>query len=73
MNKLDDRDISAEILAKVIDNYVIGNNAQRNREILKLRLIDGIKYEELAERFDLSPKQIQNIIKKHENKVFKHL
>jgi len=73
MNKLDDRDISAEILAKVIDNYVIGNNAQRNREILKLRLIDGIKYEELAEKFDLSPKQIQNIIKKHENKVFMHL
>ena len=37
---------------------------KRNREILKERLIDGIKISELAEKYELSDRQVKNIIKK---------
>lgn len=35
---------------------------ERNRRILKRRLIDGICYEPLAEEFDMSVRQIKNIV-----------
>jgi len=57
-------------IAKVIDEYV---HSERNRAILKRRLIDGICYEPLAEEFDLSVRQIKNIIYKEEDVIFKHL
>jgi Mor family transcriptional regulator len=38
--------------------------SKRNRDILKERLIDGIKISELAEKYELSDRQIKNIIKK---------
>ena len=73
MSKLDNTNLSAQDVANVIDNYVIGNKAERNRAIIKRRLIDGVSYEKLAEEFDLSPKQVQNVIKKYEYKIFTHL
>lgn len=38
--------------------------SRRNRDILKERLIDGIKISELAEKYELSDRQVKNIIKK---------
>ena len=35
-------------------------------------LIDGICYEPLADEFDLSVRQIKNIIYKTESKLFRH-
>lgn len=46
---------------------------ERNREILKRRLIDGRTYFQLAEEFDLSTAQIQRIIRKSENILFAKL
>ena len=48
-------------------------HSERDRKILKRRLIDGITYETLSEEFDLSPKQIRNIIDNSENKLFSKL
>lgn len=48
-------------LSAFIDEWV---PSKRNREILKERLIDGIKTSDLAEKYDLSDRQIKNIIKK---------
>ena len=48
-------------LSAFIDEWV---NSKRNREILKERLIDGIKISDLAEKYELSDRQIKNIIKK---------
>lgn len=53
-----------------IDEWIIGRNAERNRAILKRRLIDGIKYEQLAEEFDLSVRQVKNVVYKAEQKLF---
>ena len=57
-------------IEKIIDEYV---HNERNRAILKRRLIDGCCYEPLAEEFDLSVRQIKNIIYREEETVFKHL
>ena len=57
-------------ISALIDEFI---HSERDRAILKRRLIDGICYEPLAEEFDLSVKQIQNIISKSEKVLFKHL
>lgn len=44
---------------------------QRNRAILKRRLLDGICYEPLAEEFDMSVRQIKNIVYKCEAMLFR--
>lgn len=66
-------DISRSELEHLIDEWIIGKNSERDRKILKRRLLDGICYEPLAEEFDLSVQQIKNIIYKSQNKLFKHL
>lgn len=45
-------------------------HSERNRAILKRRLIDGLTYESLAEEFDLSVAQIKRIVYKGENLIF---
>ena len=57
-------------IEKAIDEHI---HSERNRMILKRRYIDGIHIEPLAEEFDLSPKQIKNILKKDGDYIFLHL
>lgn len=57
-------------MARIINEYI---HNERNRKILKRRYIDGITLEALAEEFDLSVKQIKNIIYKNEAVLFKHI
>ena len=57
-------------ITRVINEYI---HHERNRKILLRRYIDGITLEALAEEFDLSVKQIKNIIYKNEGVIFKHL
>lgn len=47
--------------AYIIDEWV---KSERDRQIMKRRLIDGIGVEELAEEFELSPTQINRIVNK---------
>ena len=58
--------LSKRYICDMIDEWVIGRNAERDRAILKRRLVDGVTYERLAEEFDLSPRQIQNVMYKRE-------
>lgn len=67
------RDYSRTEIKAAIDEWIVGRNAERNRAILERRLIDGICYEPLAEEFDMSVRQIKNIIYKNQEKVLKHL
>lgn len=66
-------DVSAESVDQAIQNYILGRNAARNRAIMHTILIDGLTYEKAAEMFDLSPRQIANIVRKCEYIVFKHI
>ena len=54
----------------VIDEYI---HSQRDRNVLCARYIEGKTYEKLAEEFDLSVRQIKNIIYKHEVIIFNKL
>lgn len=63
-------DISNSEIAKAIDEWI---KSERDRKILKRRLIDGICYEPLAEEFEMSVRQIKNIVYKSESILFSHL
>ena len=63
-------DYTTTEITALIREYV---HNERNREILKRRLIDGRTYEQLAEEFDLSPRQIKNIVYKAEKVLFTKL
>lgn len=60
-------------IEKAIDEWIVGRNAERNRMILKRRLIDGICFEPLSEEFDLSVSQVKRIVYKLEQKIFQFL
>ena len=64
------RDYSRSELESAIDEWILN---EKHRAILKRRLIDGICFEPLAEEFDMSVRQIQNIVYKSQEKLFKHL
>lgn len=54
-------------IAKLIDEYI---HSERDRKILKRRFIDGICYEPLADEFDMSVRQIKNIVYTQEKRLF---
>ena len=58
---------NSEILSAIEDRI----HSERNRAILKRRLIDGLTYERLAEEFDLSVAQIKRIVYNSENIIFR--
>ena len=64
-------DITAKEIAERINDRIVGRHADRNRKILFRRIIDGICYEPLAEEFDMSVRQVKNIVYAGENKIFK--
>lgn len=57
-------------ISAVIDEHI---HSQRDRLILKRRLVDGIFFEPLAEEFDLSVRQVKNIVYKGTEIILKHL
>lgn len=63
-------DISNDEISALIDKWIKG---ERDRAILKRRLIDCICFEPLAEEFDFSVRQIKNIVYKAEQQLFKHI
>ena len=57
-------------IRELIAEYI---HSERDRGILERRLIDGITFERLAEEFDMSVRQIKNIVYKNEKELFKHI
>ena len=67
------RDISRGELEALIDNWIVGTHAERDRAILKRRLIDGLTYEHLADEFCLSERQVKTIVYKRQDVLFRHM
>lgn len=65
--------ISNSELLEAIAERINGRNGERNRAILRRRLIDGVTYERLAEEFELSPRHIKEIVYKNEYKIFRYI
>ena len=60
-------DISRTELEKAIDEWILN---ERDRGILKRRLVDGLTYEALSYEFDLSVRHTKTIVYKWEEKLF---
>lgn len=65
--------VSRTTLCAVIDEWIVGKHAERNRQIMKRRCIDGICLEPLAEEFELSHTQIKAIVRKCEGIILQHI
>lgn len=57
-------------IAQVIDEYI---HNQRDRDVLKSRFIDGLTYEKIAEKYELSVRYTKTIIYKQQDVIFKHI
>lgn len=74
--KLNLEDVTNTQISAAIDEWI---HSERDRRILKLRLIDGLTYMQISDRLYeedktiLSERQVQNIVYKAERALFKHL
>lgn len=60
---------NSQIIA-LIDEHI---HHALHRQMLKDRLIDGMTYEQIAEKHDMSVRQTKNIIYKATDKIIKYL
>lgn len=54
----------------IINEYI---HNERDRNILKSRYIDGLTFEKIAEKCDISVRQAKRIVYKYEWNIFKYL
>ena len=50
---------NSEIAEKISEHI----HSERDRRILRMKMIDGLTYEKIAEIVEMSPRQIKNIVK----------
>ncbi len=55
------KDLSRSEIEYLINEWIL---SQRDRKIMRLRLIDGETIETIAEIVDMSPRQVHRIVKK---------
>ena len=67
---MENYDLSRSEWENLIDEYIF---KERDRAILKRRLLDGVCFEPLAEEFDLSVQQTKTIVYKATEKLIKHI
>lgn len=70
MAKIDTYNLDRYQWENLIDRWIFN---ERDREILKRRLLDGICFEPLAEEFNLSVQQTKTIVYKAQNKLFSRI
>ena len=70
MKKINTIDLSRTEWEHLIDEWIFN---ERDRAILKRRLLDGVCYEPLAEEFNLSVQQTKHIVYHMQNKLFKKI
>ena len=63
-------DVTCSDLEGLIGEWI---HNERDRAILKRRLVDGIVYEKLAEEFAISVTQTKNIVYSGQKKILRHL
>ena len=64
MKKISTIDLSRTEWENLIDEYILGRNAEIRRKVLKRRLLDGLTFEQLADEFCYSTQNIQRIVYK---------
>ena len=64
------KDYTNSQISSLIDEHIYH---AIHRQMLKDRLIDGMTYEQIAEKHDMSVRQTKNIIYKATEKILKYL
>jgi len=62
--------LSRTQLSILIDDWIF---SERDRAILKRRLLDGLCYDAIADQFGMSVRQVKRIVYKSEDRLFKHI
>ena len=70
MSKIENFDISRSEWENLIDEWIFD---EIHRKMLKRNLLDGRKYEQIAEQFGMSSRQVARLIPKLQDKLFKHI
>lgn len=65
--------ISNAELYDIINNWIKGRMAYRNKQIMVDRLIEGMTYDKIAEKYELSVNQVKNIVYKNEYIIYRHI
>ena len=63
-------DLSRDDWEQLIDQWIF---SERDRAILKRRLLDGICFQPLAEEFNLSIQRTKAIVYKSQERLFRHI
>lgn len=66
-------DMGRSEICALLDEWIVGRNAERDRHVLKRRLIDGLTYEKLSDETGLSVRHLKTIVYKAEEKLIKHI
>lgn len=61
---------SNSVMSAAIDEWI---HSERDRKLMKRRMIDGICFEPLAEEFGLSVQQTKNIVYREHTTICKHI
>ena len=69
-HSLDNYDLSRQQVLELIDSYIFH---ERNRQVLRRRLLDGVGYEELAYEFGLSVNQVKSVCYTAIQKLSSHI
>lgn len=64
------KNLSNSEISHIIDEWI---HSERDRKLLKRRLIDGVTYEKIAEEFELSVIQTKTIVYNCKKDLIKHL
>lgn len=57
-----------------INEWVLGRNAQRDRDILIRCIVDGsISYEKIAEEYEITKRQVDRIVEKRIPQLLPHI
>lgn len=67
--KLKEKDLPAEEWERLVSRWVL---SRRDREIVRLALYDNLTAEKIAEEVDMSPRQINRILKRIESTLLNH-
>lgn len=64
------RDYSRTEITEAIDEWILN---EKHRSILKSRMIDGLTFDELSEKYYMSPRQIKRIVYKCQETLIRHI
>ena len=64
------QEFSTERIEQLIDQWI---HSERDRAVLRRRILDDITFEELAEEFNLSVRRTKTIVYNGQMRIYKHI